>query len=98
MPVLCLFAFVASAHALIAGLAAVAVAARLHLDAGQGTIILIVAVVMAAGYSAAYAGVCIFAAHGFHLVKTYLPFPANTFCPAVPRFILRNKSGGILPR
>lgn len=76
-----LFALIASAHTFIAGLTAMAVIARLHLNAGQCAAVLIIAMIMAACYTATNAGVCVFAVHNISPQKAYYRFRRNTFCP-----------------
>ena len=56
-------ALVARAHALVAGLAAVAIGAGLHLDAGKRAAILVAAMIAAALYAAANALVGLLVVH-----------------------------------
>lgn len=82
-----LFALVASAHTFIAGLTAVAIIARFHLNAGQRAAVLIVAVIMAARNAAANTGVCILTIHNVSPQKTNYRFRRNTFCPRTAKIM-----------
>lgn len=73
-----LFASVACTHALICCLAVMAVGAGLHLDAGQGTKILVITVEIAAHNAAADVFICLLLAHYSHLIKNVLPSPARS--------------------
>ena len=61
-------ALVARAHALVRRLCVVAVRAGFHLNTGQGAVILILAVVIAAGHAAANILVGLLVVHLSHLI------------------------------
>lgn len=69
-----LFALVACTHAFIARAAIVTISAGLHLNAGKGAKILIVAMIIAALNATFNVFVCLFLAHDLHLIKTFCRF------------------------
>ena len=83
-----LLVLVAGAHAFAGRIAAVAILTGIHLNGVQGAVVLAVAMVAAAVYAAADAGVGLFLTHDFHFLSRVCS-RTNSLCSL--RRIMRKK-------